>query len=78
MAEFSYNNSRHATTGETPFFLLYGRHPSIGEFPEPGRKAPDVPTAKERVEALQRMREDLQHRWDDARRTQAKYYDKKV
>ena len=31
MAEFAYNNSVHAATQQTPFFLNYGQHPWTGE-----------------------------------------------
>ena len=29
LAQFAYNNSVHATTGETPFFANYGYHPEM-------------------------------------------------
>ena len=29
LAEFAYNNSRHASTQETPFYINYGHHPKI-------------------------------------------------
>jgi hypothetical protein len=31
IAEFSYNNSPHAATHETPFFLNYSQHPWKGD-----------------------------------------------
>ncbi|GJP47556.1 hypothetical protein CLOM_g6742, partial [Closterium sp. NIES-68] len=31
--EFAYNNATHATTGQTPFFLFYGRHPLMPQKP---------------------------------------------
>lgn len=34
MAEFAYKNSKHATTGISPFFANYGYHPQIIDEPE--------------------------------------------
>ena len=31
MAEFAYNNKKHAVTGKTPFELNFGRHPWKGD-----------------------------------------------
>ena len=29
MAQFAFNNAVHTTTGEMPFYVNYGYHPSI-------------------------------------------------
>ncbi|CAI7808036.1 unnamed protein product [Closterium sp. NIES-54] len=29
MAEFTYNNTHHSSTGMSPFFTLYGQHPNV-------------------------------------------------
>ncbi|GJP80144.1 hypothetical protein CLOP_g10370 [Closterium sp. NIES-67] len=33
VVEFAYNNVTHAATGQTPFFLCYGRHPPTPQKP---------------------------------------------
>ena len=33
LAEFAYNNSTHASTQETPFYINYGYHPKIDMLP---------------------------------------------
>ena len=40
LAEFSYNNSKHFATSQTPFFANYGFHPKISLLPP----SPDSPT----------------------------------
>ena len=43
MAEFTYNNSTNATTGQTPFYAMYGFHPEFTwdvEDDVPGGEAP--------------------------------------
>ena len=33
LADFAYNNSTHASTQETPFYINYGHHPKINMLP---------------------------------------------
>ncbi|CAI7813547.1 unnamed protein product, partial [Closterium sp. NIES-54] len=52
--EFAYNNAKHAATGETPFFLCYGRHPLI----------PQQPTVPAAVQPAQDFVTTMQQLWD--------------
>ncbi|KFY31833.1 hypothetical protein V493_00754, partial [Pseudogymnoascus sp. VKM F-4281 (FW-2241)] len=58
LAEFSYNNSIHDTTGKPPFYLLYGYVPTI-DVKDTAYEGGDVTTAQERVEKLQAERKEI-------------------
>jgi transposase InsO family protein len=54
-AEFSYNNAAHSATGTSPFFALYGRHPSI----TPTGEITSVPAAEEHIKQLVQVQEEV-------------------
>ena len=55
MIEFAYNNSVHSSTGFTPFFLCYGRHPV-----NPVNRLIQVDTKNEVADSfLRQLSEDL-------------------
>ena len=75
LAEFSYNNSAHETTGKALFILLYRYLPTLdARDSAPGRGAT---SADERIELLRTERQELAERLQKASETQKKYYDKK-
>jgi hypothetical protein len=75
LAEFAYNNSRHAATGITPFYAAYGFHPTFETRGEGGDV--DVPAARERATRIQNIRIEMEKQLTQAIQTQATYYDKK-
>jgi uncharacterized protein (UPF0335 family) len=77
LAEFTYNNSQHSTTGTSPFYALYSFHPNIELHVEDNVPAGGAPAAIERVKRIQEERKALEKRWQDAVDTQKKHYDKK-
>ena len=74
LAQFAYNNSQHTSTGETPFFAVYGFHPKLS-FSLP-RSTKDKTPAEDRLDALKTLRENMQYNIAIAQETQALYYDK--
>ena len=77
LAEFTYNNSMHSITGISPFYALYGFHPSIELHVEDNVPEGGAPAAQERVQRIQVEREALEKRWQEAVDAQKKHYDKK-
>jgi hypothetical protein len=77
LAEFTYNNSIHSTTGMSPFFAMYGFHPTIELNVEDNVPEGEAPAAAERIKKIQEEREALEKRWEDAVDSQKKYYDRK-
>ena len=76
-AQFCSNNSLQATIRSTPSYALMGFYPRrflnlVDQVPKG-----EVPSARERVEILQKQREDLAERWKKAVQYQAKFYNQK-
>ncbi|KAF4613415.1 hypothetical protein G7Y89_g15472 [Cudoniella acicularis] len=77
LAEFTYNNSQHSTTGISPFFALYSFHPATELHIEDNILAGEALLATERVKKIQEERKLLEERWQDAVEAQKKHYNKK-
>lgn len=70
MAEFAYNNASNVSTGNSPFFLNYGRHPTT-----PIHLAVDstIPAVTRCVEDLQQLWQETRKHLSQAAERQAKY-----
>lgn len=73
LAEFSYNNSVHSSTGQTPFFANYGFHP---EFEPTPIMDSQVPAAQNRGALLLQARNQLIQHLAEAQQSYKEYADR--
>ena len=73
-AEFSYNNSVHASTKVTPFYAYAGCHPRWCVFETP--ELPTNPCAEDRLERLHKIQADLSTHLRQAQQTHKVYVDR--
>jgi len=77
MAEFVYNNSPHAVSGQTPLYLFAGYEANLlpeieDDFPFEG----EVPAVSERLKRMQQERDALKAHWQHALDSQEKLYNR--
>jgi transposase InsO family protein len=73
-AEFAYNNSLHASTGQTPFFSNYGYHPRMNaSLPLQST----IPAAEDITNQLQDVQKVLKRTLEEAQKNSKKFADKK-
>jgi hypothetical protein len=76
--EFAYNDSLHASTGVTPFFALYGRHPysPLSLYFPPARKLEEKESVTEFAERMQSVYTEVRAAILKAQQRQAAYANK--
>src|SRR5436190_22033403 len=73
MAEFSYNNSIHSSTQQTPFFLVTGQHPWTGQ---DTRREVRNESAKQFADRMKQVQSDAEIALRNARERMTKSHDK--
>jgi len=73
MAEFAYNDKKHAATGKTPFELNFGRHPWKGDL----MVQTEIPRVKESTKNLQESWEHAAQAMEEAQKNMKWQFDKK-
>jgi transposase InsO family protein len=75
LAEFSYNDSKHAVTGSTPFQLNYVRDPHRAEWPRVAKEG-TAPKAEALARRMVDLQDNLKGRLEKAKSDQARYYNR--
>ena len=75
LAEFVYNNAKSASTGTSPFYANYGRHPRHTIWIRQAMTAAN-PSAEALTQRLQRAHDELRTHLESARATYKKYHDR--
>ena len=75
MAEFAINSREHSATHQSPFFMLYGYHPTFQvSVPSPSQ----IPAADERLIALKEVQEDTRGALELAAERMKRHFDQHV
>jgi transposase InsO family protein len=70
LAEFAYNNTKHASTGVSPFFANYGFHPSF-DIIRPDSSV--TPAAENFIEQMRQLEEELKIAIENAQQQQQQF-----
>ena len=74
LAEFAYQNVVHSSLGCSPFYAGYGYNPKMKVSIEDNTTEGEVQAAKDRVQKLLKLREEMTRRWQSVADTHARYY----
>ena len=74
LAEFAINNAKNESTGQSPFYMMYGQHPNLPSFVTPDGKL--VPAVKTFTNDMQAVLDLARQSIRAAQDRQAAYYNK--
>ena len=73
MAEFAYNDKKHAATGKTPFELNFGRHPWKGDL----IVQTEIPRVEEFIKNIQESWKHVAQAMEEAQKNIKQQFNKK-